>query len=260
MVNQFAKNQFEFSVDFNDAWEWIGYSRKDNALRTLKDNFIENIDYILIRSREEKPQYKPSSEYMITPDCFKQFAMIAKTENGKKIRLYFIEAEKELVKIKFEPTPAAAPQLSTLDILALTVKSLQEQSQGINQLNSKVSFIETKLQQQDIDKQKALLELKEIEYSDKLPFEVPVRKKILAIVTNYIYFKFPSPEEQDFNFVWVKLSKEIYNRLGHDIETRKNNAKSKGIKKTRLDIMSDLGILDDVYNIVSDIFRVDNAD
>jgi hypothetical protein len=37
----------EFPVDFDDAWQWIGYSTKGNALRVLKENFEESIDFCL---------------------------------------------------------------------------------------------------------------------------------------------------------------------------------------------------------------------
>lgn len=40
-----------FSVNLDDVWQ-LAYSRKDNAVRALKANFMENVDYIAIQKSE----------------------------------------------------------------------------------------------------------------------------------------------------------------------------------------------------------------
>jgi hypothetical protein len=47
-----AQSLEAFPVDFDDAWQWIGYSTKGNALRMLQDNFKEGKDFLskLIKS------------------------------------------------------------------------------------------------------------------------------------------------------------------------------------------------------------------
>lgn len=37
-----------FVVDFDLAWEWVGYSRKDVAKRKLTQNFVQNEDYSVV--------------------------------------------------------------------------------------------------------------------------------------------------------------------------------------------------------------------
>jgi hypothetical protein len=34
-----------YPVNFDDAWVWVGYGRKDYALDALKANFKEGVDY-----------------------------------------------------------------------------------------------------------------------------------------------------------------------------------------------------------------------
>ena len=89
-------------------------------------NFEENVDYLISLNVEENSKGRPTEEIYLTKDCFKQLAMLASTEKGKAIRLYFIQCEKELKQIK-----AAAPQLPTdyLSALKALVQSEEEKQQ-----------------------------------------------------------------------------------------------------------------------------------
>ena len=83
-----------FPVDFDDAWKWLGYGRKNNALaKLIADGFEEDIDYISAEKGAEK-SHGNSANYSLTVDCFKHFGMMAKTEQGKEIRRYFLQCEK----------------------------------------------------------------------------------------------------------------------------------------------------------------------
>ena len=83
-----------FPVDFDDAWVWCGYSRKNNALaKLIADGFEEGLDYISAEKGAEK-SHGNSANYSLTVDCFKHFGMMAKTEQGKQIRRYFLQCEK----------------------------------------------------------------------------------------------------------------------------------------------------------------------
>lgn len=86
----------EFPVDLDDAYVWLGYSRKDNAKRKLVKYFIEGIDYSLLRSEEPTPAggFSNKETIKLTTGCFKELGMLAGTEKGKQIRKYFLECEK----------------------------------------------------------------------------------------------------------------------------------------------------------------------
>jgi phage anti-repressor protein len=91
-----AKSSSRFPVDFDLAWEWVGYSRKDSALEALKSNFEAKIDYSTFsRNRSDGKSGKPYTVYMLTVDCFKAFCMMARTEKGKEVRKYYLELEKK---------------------------------------------------------------------------------------------------------------------------------------------------------------------
>ena len=108
----------EFTVDFDELWQWCGYSRKDNAKRMLKSRFFESMDFVeTFLTLEEHDNHAGSSlhkkssatkpmKIWTTPDCAKKFGMLAQTKEGDRVRDYFVEAEKELRAIQANLTPA----------------------------------------------------------------------------------------------------------------------------------------------------------
>lgn len=95
----------QFPVNFSEAWVWLGYSTKQKALNTLESYFEEKVDYIFkvndpnsrdkFNQQVEKTTSRRSSHlYFLTANCLKEFGMIARTEQGRLIRKYFLECEK----------------------------------------------------------------------------------------------------------------------------------------------------------------------
>ncbi|HEY9874506.1 MAG TPA: hypothetical protein V6D12_13780 [Candidatus Obscuribacterales bacterium] len=114
-----------FPVDFDDAWQWLGYASKRNGKDTLINNFLEGVDFL--RSSTKSPTGgRPSEFIQLTIDCFKMLGMMAGTEKGKEIRAYFLECE------KIAKQPQAAPQIQP-------------------DLNDNVEFLNTVIAALDID-------------------------------------------------------------------------------------------------------------
>lgn len=62
-----------FSVNLDDVWQ-LCYPRKDHAVRELKANFIENVDFIVIPKNGENPQGgRPKDDYYLTSACLEYF-------------------------------------------------------------------------------------------------------------------------------------------------------------------------------------------
>lgn len=100
----------EFPIDFDQAWQWIGYTRKDSAKEKLIRNFEKGLDYSA--KWRSVPHSKSSTasrteQIMLTVDCFKSLGMMAGTDRGKQIRKYFLECEK-IAKSKAERPPIGA--------------------------------------------------------------------------------------------------------------------------------------------------------
>ena len=88
-----------FPVDFDSAWKWLGYTRKETALKNLlSDQFDEGIDFTASPLGEPSTTgfqpAMPQTKYFLTVDCFKTLGMLAKTRFGKEIRRYFLDCEK----------------------------------------------------------------------------------------------------------------------------------------------------------------------
>jgi phage anti-repressor protein len=91
-----CKSNVKFPVDFEKAWVWLGYSKKDKALQLLKKHFVKDVDYALHQVGEWTVEGRTSDIYVLTVECFKLLGMMAGTEKGKAIRYYFLECEKTL--------------------------------------------------------------------------------------------------------------------------------------------------------------------
>ena len=98
-----------FPVDFDNAWKWIGWTRKSTAKKTLTNNFVEGVDFC--RKGCKSPTGGRSSQLiLLTVDCFKSLGMMAGTEKGKEIRQYFLKCEKQAKEI----IPAQSEELEKL--------------------------------------------------------------------------------------------------------------------------------------------------
>lgn len=94
-----------FPVDLDLAWPIPGYSKKQKAKERLTRLFIEGEDYIIDREflpdRVKTPQGgRPSDKIYLTTDTFKELCLMAETQKGRRIRLYFIQRDKQLKQIE----------------------------------------------------------------------------------------------------------------------------------------------------------------
>lgn len=116
----------EFPVDFDDAWQWVGYTRKENALNKLSNNFDIDLDYIKDKNifspfGEKMEKGRQPDRYYMTIDCFKSFCMMAGTSKGKDVRRYFLDCERRL---KILITEAQSQSVKTLLISAIVSKDI----------------------------------------------------------------------------------------------------------------------------------------
>lgn len=121
-IKNIVESDKEFAVAFDEAWQWLEYSSKGNAKRTLTANFVEGIDYSsLITIEKREIGATRVEEIYLTKDCFKQLAMLSGTEKGKAVRLYYLECEKQLKSV------LSGDYLATLKALV----SAQEEKQTL---------------------------------------------------------------------------------------------------------------------------------
>jgi phage anti-repressor protein len=93
-----------FPIDLDDAWQWLGYNQKSDALSVLKSNCEKGLDFSG-SSLKSPTGGRPRQCIMLSIDCFKSLAMMAGTEQGKVIRRYFLECERIAKGAIANPTP-----------------------------------------------------------------------------------------------------------------------------------------------------------
>ena len=129
LAQQLVESEDTFPVNFSDAWKWLGYAEKRNALDTLKSYFQEGVEF-LSSSTKSLTGGRPGHSYYLTVNCFKEMGMLCKTEQGKQIRKYFLECEK-VAKQKFL---TATPQTYIEALKALVV--IEEAKEQLKLQNS----------------------------------------------------------------------------------------------------------------------------
>ena len=76
-----------FPLDFEPAWEWLGYSGREYAKGFfLSYGFIEDKDYTM----------DEHNIINMTCECFKLWCMLSGTENGRDIRRMIFDCEVNL--------------------------------------------------------------------------------------------------------------------------------------------------------------------
>lgn len=107
------------AVNARDLHEKLGSKRKfGDWIKDRTEGFIEGQDYaihkIVKRGVTGATGTSWSNEYIISLDVAKHIAMLERNEQGRKIRQYFIEVEKEFRRQTSKTLPAPEVILSTL--------------------------------------------------------------------------------------------------------------------------------------------------
>lgn len=90
LAKTFLESDEQFPIELDSAWVWLGYTRKDSALDTLKSYFEENLDFSYAYSGVSNGG-RPCHNYFLTVSCFKSFALLCKKKNSSHILSCFKE-------------------------------------------------------------------------------------------------------------------------------------------------------------------------
>lgn len=134
LAQQLYFSEEQFPVDFEQAWAWLGYSKKDKALSILKKHFVEGEDFALLRGGEWSQGGRSSDLYVLTTSCFKELGMMAGTAKGKEVRKYFVQCERQL---KESVAQKQSSQLLPEERLQIGMNALQ--FFGIDQTNPRLT-------------------------------------------------------------------------------------------------------------------------
>ena len=162
LINEWLRQEQEgiqFPVDFEIAWQLAGYADKGKGKRRLTSNssfLLEKEDYVIekgevTRTGKSELSGRSSDLILLTCDAFKQFCLIAETEQGRQIRQYFIETEKKYKAVMSKP-------ISQLELAQLMLDNLKAQEQRLSAIE-----IENQQLKQQLSEQKHLLEAIDME-------------------------------------------------------------------------------------------------
>lgn len=145
----YGRNDTAFVVDLDHVWEWIGFTRIDNAKRILIKSFNKHEDYVetnaVTRTGErndsniekallnlEERFFTPQNggqnkiKTMMTVKTFKKLCMKAGTEKADKVREYYLKME-EILQDYTEQCLLESKQQLTL--LNTTMKEVQKSAE-----------------------------------------------------------------------------------------------------------------------------------
>jgi hypothetical protein len=97
----------DYPIDLDNVYSMIGFANKENAKRTLVNNFKVGHDYKIHVGEEVNParpkgrtdgllhnsEWKGKQTVLLNTDTFKDLCMISRTEKGKEIRKYYLKLE-----------------------------------------------------------------------------------------------------------------------------------------------------------------------
>jgi len=106
----------DFVVDFDSAWKWVGFTRKDNAKTVLNKHFTIDIDYQVKNTFPEVAgkveMGRPTENILLTVNTFKKFCLKAGTKKADEIHDYYIKLEELLHETVNEETNELKLQLT----------------------------------------------------------------------------------------------------------------------------------------------------
>jgi hypothetical protein len=94
-----SKDKYNFSIDIDAIAKWFEM-RKDHIKKTLRESYIKNIDYKIIKNELNGLKGKPKETILLTPKCFKLMAMQSRTKKAIQVREYYYELEQVIDQYK----------------------------------------------------------------------------------------------------------------------------------------------------------------
>ncbi|CCH02009.1 hypothetical protein FAES_4009 [Fibrella aestuarina BUZ 2] len=106
----------------SDFFKWF-------TRRVEKYGFVEGQDYIRVaQKRATLGGEQETVDYALTLDCAKELAMVQNNEQGKRARLYFIEAEKQLRTVVPQPSLSSQTEQLLIGLLRQQTELSQQQA------------------------------------------------------------------------------------------------------------------------------------
>lgn len=140
-VLELAKSDNEFPINIDEVWMLV-YGRKEEAVRALtsSEQFIENVDYQVLRKNAENPNGgRPTNEYKLSVSCMEFFI-------ARKVRPVFDVYREVFHKV-------TKRELSRKELLLMALQAEEEKERLEIENRQKQLLLEQKTEQLDESKE-----------------------------------------------------------------------------------------------------------
>lgn len=192
--------------------------------RMLDYGFEEGKDFIPFL--EESTGGRPKTDIALTVETAKHIAMIQRSEKGKQVRDYFIECEKQLKETK---------ALTSSEMFLMQAQINVEQDKKLSLLDERLSAME----HNTTEARKMLT---------SLPDGGAVPDKSFRSLCNEKVRSYSVQSGLPYSEILAIAYKELYYLYGVNLNT---SSKNKGMSK--LDAAEEMGVMKDLYAVVSKI-------
>ena len=134
-VLKLSQSDNQFPINLNDVW-MLAYPRKDHAVRSLKENFIDDIDFQVIPKNGENPKGgRPTNEYMLSTSCLEYFIArkvrpvfeVYRQVFHKAVQKETLFKESEIKSYLLQADQLAREAVKRAEVAERQVKKLEEQ-------------------------------------------------------------------------------------------------------------------------------------
>ena len=145
----------DYVINLDNVWQWLGFSQKAMAKRTLEKNFVNDTDYkvSLCRSAgqvKDKHGGHNKETILLNVNTFKLFCVKSDTKKANEIHDYFIKLERLLQIIVQEESDELKLQLQKIKAENQQKDAVIQQSESEkNEMATKLSHTEEKLSQSE---------------------------------------------------------------------------------------------------------------
>ena len=153
-VKELSKSNKMYSVNLDDVWMLV-YSTKGNALKDLKKNFIEDVDFeVFIQNNKNLKGGRPTEYYSLTPACLEHFIARKKKEVFEVYRQVFHKVVNDDLTIKADKInlggfPIPAKFSDALILAAHLQQTVEVQDAKIAEDQPKVEYYSNMVENRD---------------------------------------------------------------------------------------------------------------
>ncbi|WP_312900244.1 hypothetical protein [Chryseobacterium taichungense] len=227
-VRELRKSGNEYPVNLDDVFPLL-YSQRGKAVSHLRENFIENEDYLIISQTGKNTKGRNKSDYFLSVSAMEFFV-------AKKVKEVFA-VYREVFHKTLDEAENVQP-LSEIDLLVKSALALQAQERRLTVVEEKVNTLIE-------DKSRSMKMLTEIPFSLETGISTPelsLREKIRLLV-NRISAATSTPQHD----IWNNIYQTLYYNYGISIKSYKKEKKNESL----LDVAERKCFLDKMFSIAS---------